>query len=213
MNPSGPSAFAMVIVTLSAIDCVRTSPCRCRLFGTQPTPSASAAGTSPVRNGAPLMRIVPDAYAPKPATASATPSRPLLVAPESPTTSPRANGEAHIREIFAAEGVTSSADGRRRVARSVGGVGETEIHLLAGHRLDQRVLGQVGDRRGQDVPGVAQHGDGLADLVDLLQVVRDEEERHALRLQLAHPGEQPLDLVPVELRGRLVENDEPRAIG
>ena len=49
MKPSGPSWPAMVMVVLSATDCGSTRPCLCRLFGTQPTPSASAAGTSPRR--------------------------------------------------------------------------------------------------------------------------------------------------------------------
>ena len=59
MNPSGPSWRAIVIVTLSATDWVRTRPCLCRLFGTHPTPSASAAGTSPERNGLALIVIEP----------------------------------------------------------------------------------------------------------------------------------------------------------
>ena len=90
---------------------------------------------------------------------------------------------------------------------------EAEMHLLAGHRLDQPVLRQIGDRRGDDVAGVAQHGHRLADFVDLLQMVRDEQEGDALRLQFPHPPEEALDLVAVELRGRLVEDDEAGAVG
>ena len=63
------------------------------------------------------------------------------------------------------------------------------------------------------MPGVAEHGHRLADLVDLLQVMRDEQEGDALRLQFAHAAEEALDLVAVELGGRLVEDDEAGAVG
>ncbi len=65
--------------------------------------------------------------------------------------------------------------------------------------------------RGDDVPRVPVDRDGVADLVDLLQVVADEQESHALRLQPAHAVEQPADGGRVELGGRFVENDEPGA--
>jgi hypothetical protein len=42
-------------------------------------------------------------------------------------------------------------------------------------------------------------------------VVADVQERHALVLQRADAVEQPRDRTGVELRGRLVEDDEPRA--
>ncbi len=62
------------------------------------------------------------------------------------------------------------------------------------------------------MPRIAQHRHRLADLVHLLQMVRDKQERHAFALQLTDAAEQPLDFVAVELRGRLVEDDEARAI-
>ena len=49
----------MVMVVLSATDWESTRPCSCRLFGTQPTPSARAAATLPLRRSLPLMRMVP----------------------------------------------------------------------------------------------------------------------------------------------------------
>ena len=88
MKPSGPSRRLTVMVALSATDWERTRPCLWRLFGTQPTPRASAAGTSAGGSERPLISILPPVKGPRPATASATPIRPLLVAPERPTTSP-----------------------------------------------------------------------------------------------------------------------------
>ena len=138
--------------------------------------------------------------------------RPLLVAPEIPTTSPRRTAKLTSSKSSPAMLRTSSATGASVAGVRADGVGEAQIHLLARHRFDQAILRQVGDGRGDDVPRVAQHRHGLADFVDLLQMVRDEQERHALALQLAHADEQALDLVAVELRGRLVENDEAGAV-
>ena len=115
-------------------------------------------------------------------------------------------------EVLAGDIAHLERDGRVRRGRPADRVGRAQIHLLAGHRFDQAILRQVGDRRGDDVPRVAEHRHLLADFVNLLQMMRDEEERHALPLQLAHPDEQPLDLVAVELRGRLVEDDEAGAV-
>ena len=61
-------------------------------------------------------------------------------------TSLGSNGKAHIVEIFAAEAAHFKRDRTLGRRLSVGGVGETETHLLAGHRFDERVLGQ--GRRG-----------------------------------------------------------------
>ena len=124
-----------------------------------------------------------------------------------------AHAEADAAEVLAGEVVDLERHRRVGGDGAARGVGEAEVDALAGHRLDQPVLRQVRDRRGDDVARVAEHGHRLADLVDLLQVVRDEEEGDALGLQLADPHEEPLDLLAVELRGRLVEDDEARAVG
>ena len=139
--------------------------------------------------------------------------RPLLVAPEMPSTSPRRTVKLTSAKSSPERSLTSSATAALCGKLPPGRVGEAEMRLLPGHRLDQPVLGQVGDRARNDVAGVAQHGHRLADLVDLLQVMRDEQEGHALRLQLAHAPEQALDLVAVELGGRFVEDDEAGAVG
>ncbi|SCE17053.1 hypothetical protein GA0115252_13345 [Streptomyces sp. DfronAA-171] len=82
---------------------------------------------------------------------------------------------------------------------------------LARHRLDECGAREFGDGGRGDPAGVAQHGDGLADLVHLLEVVRDEEEGDARLLQRPHPREEAVDLAAVELGRRLVEDDEAGA--
>lgn len=84
---------------------------------------------------------------------------------------------------------------------------------VARHRCDQVVLGEFGDRRGDDMAGVAVDGDGGAQFVHLLQMVGDEQKRHSLALELPQFGEQPLDAAGVQLGGRLVEDDQPGAEG
>ena len=85
--------------------------------------------------------------------------------------------------------------------------------LLPRHRRHQLVLRQPGDRGGQYVPGVTEDGDGVAQLVDLLEVVRDEQEGHALGAQRAELAEEPVDAAGVQPGGRLVEDDQPRPEG
>ena len=52
----------------------------------------------------------------------------------------------------------------------------------------------VGDRAAADQPAVAQDGVAVADLEHLLQPVGDEDDRQALRLQVADDAEQLVDL-------------------
>jgi hypothetical protein len=110
-------------------------------------------------------------------------------------------------------GAGQVAYGQGRHAAGADGVRAFALpaHLrVPGHGGDQVGARQVGHRGGHDVLGVAQDGHDVADLVDLLQVVADEQERHALALQVPHPPEQPVDRGAVELGGGLVEDDEPR---
>ena len=81
------------------------------------------------------------------------------------------------------------------------------------HRGDQVVLGELGGRRGQHQLAVAQHGDVLADLEDLFQVVGDVEDGHAAGGELPHALEQPPDGVALERGGGLVEQHAPGAAG
>jgi hypothetical protein len=63
-----------------------------------------------------------------------------------------------------------------------------------------------------DQATVAHDGDPLADLVDLLQMMRDEQERHACSLQSAMCSKQMPDLARLEPCRRLVHDDETAAL-
>lgn len=77
------------------------------------------------------------------------------------------------------------------------------------HRRHQFAPRQSGHRRGEHLPGVAVDGDRVAQLVHLLEVVRDEEEGHTLVAQLPQLAEEPLDPGGVELCRRLVQDHRP----
>ena len=63
-----------------------------------------------------------------------------------------------------------------------------------------------------DEPAVAQYGDAIADLVHLVEEVRDEQDRDALVTQLADQCKQRRDFIGVETRGRFVE-DQHACVG
>ncbi|WP_330449761.1 hypothetical protein FLP41_05925 [Paracoccus marcusii] len=50
-------------------------------------------------------------------------------------------------------------------------MGKAVLDAAADHHLDQAVDGDVGDIGAADIFAVAQHGDAVADLEDLVQVV------------------------------------------
>jgi hypothetical protein len=65
-------------------------------------------------------------------------------------------------------------------------------------------------RRG---PAVLEYGDPVADLADLLQPVRDIDDRDAVRCQLPDDPEQVAHLVVGEHGTRLVHDDQPGVVG
>jgi hypothetical protein len=69
---------------------------------------------------------------------------------------------------------------------------------------------QRGGRPLADQPAVAQHRDAVADLIDLIEKMGDEHDADAAQRELAHHREQDLDLMAIEARGRLVEDQHPR---
>ena len=78
------------------------------------------------------------------------------------------------------------------------------------HGGDDLVLDEVPDGGGHHDDAVAQDRDGVAHFVDLLEVMGDVEERHAVGLQPSHVLEESGDLGRLEAGGGFVEDDEPR---
>ncbi len=83
--------------------------------------------------------------------------------------------------------------------------------LAANHCSYEMLVIELRHGCGDDPLAVAEHGRSIADLVDLLEMVRDVEDRDAARLHATDAIEQPLDRVRLERRRGLVENEEARA--
>ena len=87
-------------------------------------------------------------------------------------------------------------------------VGEQAVDLAADHQADDALDVELGDGGGAGQRAVAQHGGAVADPQHLLEPVGDEDDRDALGLEPAHDGEQALDLLVGQGRGRLVHDHE-----
>ena len=86
-------------------------------------------------------------------------------------------------------------------------LGEQRRDVAADHLAHEVVDRGVGDRAGGDVGAVAHDRDGVAQVEDLVEAVRDEQQRATLVAQAAGDGEEPLDLDAAERRGRLVHDE------
>ena len=80
------------------------------------------------------------------------------------------------------------------------------LELTAEHHRDQLQAIETSDRYGVDQSPIAQHRDGVSDLVNLIEEMADEDDAHAARAQLPNHGEQHLHLVGIETGRWLVEH-------
>ena len=86
------------------------------------------------------------------------------------------------------------------------------LHLPADHAgLDGVVIIVLSGEMGDD-PSVPQHGQRIADLLDLVQVMGDEDDGLALRLQAVHQPVQQLAALLGEGRGGLVHHQDLRLL-
>ena len=148
---------------------------------------------------------MPASYVSTPKTARAISLRPAPTRPARPTISP-----ARTVKLTSWKMPSDSRPSTSRTTSPIrrDGLGEEVADLAADHQRDQLVDRGVGDRLGRDVLAVAHHGDGVAEGEDLVEAVRDEDQRATLVAQAAGDGEEPLDLDAAERRGRLVHDQQ-----
>ena len=117
--------------------------------------------------------------------------------------------KADIAKPFAAQLAHREAHGAV-VAAGLRGDDRRGARGDAAHRVDDLGVAVAIERAAQDHRAVAQHADRAADLADLAQLVRDEEDADALGLQLADALEEGVHLEGRQRRGRLVEDQHAR---
>ena len=96
-----------------------------------------------------------------------------------------------------------------------GVVGEAGLEVAADHAADDAVLvdAVLLDAERLDRLAVADDGDGVGDLLDLVELVADHDAGHALGAQPGDEVEQVLGVALVERRGRLVEDEQLDVLG
>jgi hypothetical protein len=82
---------------------------------------------------------------------------------------------------------------------------------MTDHQLGQLLLARAGDGQVRHQPARAQHGDPMRHRQYLVELVRDEDDRHPVGNQLAQGGEQRRALLRRQHRGRLVEDQDAGA--
>ena len=81
------------------------------------------------------------------------------------------------------------------------------VNMPADHHFDKPVLGHGADRFGRDLAPITKHGDAIADLKDLVETVRNEQNGGPALDQPADDRKQRADLLIGQRRGRLVQNE------
>src|SRR5471032_2160621 len=99
-------------------------------------------------------------------------------------------------------------DVQHRRARIVGRARQVVFNWPADHHIGQFFFGGAGRRHGADHAAAAHHGDGVGDVEDLLQLVRDQDDGLALFLEQAQDLEQRLGLLRGQHGGRLVQDQD-----
>ncbi len=159
----------------------------------------------------PFTSIVPEAFATSPPSA-----RRIVLVPE-PTCPARPGDDPALerqRDAVDAAGHGQPLDPDNRFARAGHGVLVLRHRLhalhLAEHLLDQGAPIDLVDLVRRDVHSVAQHRHAVAELEDLVEPVRDEDDAPPLRDEVARRTEHALDLGLAERCRRLVQDQQPR---
>ena len=115
--------------------------------------------------------------------------------------------EADVADLLGGERI----DDEQRLAGGASRALEEVAEVAADHQAGDPLLARAGGGRDVDQPAVAQHGDAVGELDDLVQAVRDVDDRYAVAAQPADHGEEAARLVVGQRGGRLVEGDQAAA--
>ena len=118
---------------------------------------------------------------------------------------------AHRQADVADVGGRQAIHLKQRLAGAPAVAREQVGDVAADHQLGDGLLAGAGGRQIVDQPAVAQHDDAVGKLDDLVQPVRDVDDRGAVGAQPPDHREQAARFVVGQRRGRLVEGDQPAA--
>ena len=139
---------------------------------------------------------------------------PLPATPATPKISPALHFERDVLQRDAEFARLRQAQALRRELRSRRSRGLAGLAISfrfgADHHLGHRARGLALRVAVGDDLAAAQDGRGVAERDDLVQLVRDVEDRAAARGEFPQGLEQLLDLLRRQHRGRLVHDQEPR---
>ena len=166
--------------------------------------------TEPRRSRLPSTLTVPVAAPAGAVHVSMISERPAPTRPASPTISPACTVRSTPVNTPARREVPHLEHRRAPSARVSGRGGKTYSIERPVISLISSAVGVSGDgQAGGDGAAVLEHGDPVADLADLLQPVGDVDDGDVLGSEVADHPEEVLDLLLVEHRGRLVEDEQP----
>ena len=120
--------------------------------------------------------------------------------------------ERHVAEALGVDG-REVLDGEHDLARNILALGIEVGQLTTDHSGNDHIGGQLFCFPGTDILTVAHDGHFVADAENFVHLVRDIDNRNALRLEIVHNPEQRLNLVLRQRRGRLVQNQNLAVCG
>ena len=194
---------------LSCTDFSRNTPWVLRSSGDRHRPWRMASRGEEILSLRPSSRMSPESTRSAPISARASSVRPAPTSPYTPRISP----------LCRVKLMSSSTPLRFRPRTSSTGIGPSAgpcpaaglalVDLAADQHLDEGAAVDVPDRLGAHELAVAQHGDPVADLEDLLQAVGDVDDPPPLGLQGGDDLEQAFQLGGGQHGRRFVEDDDP----
>ena len=187
---------------LSRIDWLRASPVALRSSVISASPARMAARGERGRTARRRRSSSPRVNGSTPKTASSSSVRPEPCRPATPTISPARS----VRSTPSTYPLPAPRELEPRLADlgALEPVGEERGDRAADHQPHELGVVELGGRAGGDLAAVLEHRDRVAEVEDLLEPVRDVEDRDAARGEPRDDRVEQLDLVVGERGGRLV---------
>src|SRR5262249_6103681 len=104
-----------------------------------------------------------------------------------------------------------SVDRQNRLTYMPGTAWKQRPRRASDHHGDDAVVRRAGGGAAAGIPSIAEHGEPIGDLGDLLDEMRDIDDRMPLSAQFLQHREQSSRVLPSEAAGRLVQDEHSAA--